>query len=149
MEVEDVLRLNDMFCPVCKVVMVNIEYEKIELDYCTRCKGVWFDSNELELIFERMGINNHGLSFAELVNKVDKTIPEKKHRCPICKRTMGKVRIGDSPQIIIDICTRGDGLWFDGGEAVQLIKSNSANNRKQSESAEQRVINFLGEVFQI
>jgi Zn-finger nucleic acid-binding protein len=138
-----------MFCPVCKIVMMNIEYEKIELDYCARCKGVWFDSNEVELLFNIMEIKNHGLSFAELVNKVDKTIPEKKHRCPLCKRTMSKVKIGDSPQIVIDICTMGDGLWFDGGEAVQLIKSTSHDNQKQGENAEQRVIKFLGEVFRI
>jgi hypothetical protein len=61
---------------------------------------------------------------------------------------MGKVRIGDSPQIIIDICTRGMGCGSM-GENCSIKKSNSANNRKQSESAEQRVINFLGEVFQI
>jgi Zn-finger nucleic acid-binding protein len=144
-----ILRLIKMICPVCKTDMIDVEHEKIELDYCVKCRGVWFDSNELELLFEKMNIRNHGLSFAELINKVDETIPEKKHRCPICRRTMGKVKIGQSPQTVIDICHNGDGLWFDGGEAVQLIKKTLHNNQQQGDSAEQQVINFLGEVFRI
>ncbi|MDD5313175.1 MAG: zf-TFIIB domain-containing protein, partial [Dehalococcoidia bacterium] len=32
-----------MRCPVCKISALVIELERIELDYCSRCGGVWFD----------------------------------------------------------------------------------------------------------
>jgi len=50
-----------MICPVCKCDMIVVEYHNIELDYCTTCKGVWFDSGELELLLE-----SHGLEEAKL-----------------------------------------------------------------------------------
>jgi Zn-finger nucleic acid-binding protein len=136
-----------MLCPVCKTDMIDVEHEQIELDYCVKCRGVWFDSNELELLFEKMNLMNDSLSITELVNKIDQNIIENRHKCPICKQKMGKVKIGDSSPTVIDVCFRGDGLWFDGGEVVQLIKHASSNARQAG--AEQQVINFLGDVFRI
>ena len=137
-----------MLCPVCKTEMIDVEYNKIELDYCVKCKGVWFDSNELELMFEKINLSDSGLAIANLIDKIDQKIPENKHKCPICKKTMGKIKIGDSSQTVIDICINGDGLWFDGGEVIQLMKHTSHNIR-QDAGAEQQVINFLGEAFHI
>ena len=137
-----------MICPVCKMDMIDVEHDRIELDYCVKCKGVWFDSNELELLLEKLKIKNNGLSFTELIKNIDDSYTETKRRCPICKRTMGKVKIGNNPPTVIDICLNGDGLWFDGGEAIQLIKHTSHNNTQDAD-AEQQVINFLGEVFRI
>ena len=45
-----------MICPVCKYDMIVVEYHDIELDYCTGCKGVWFDSGELTLLLESHGL---------------------------------------------------------------------------------------------
>ncbi len=137
-----------MICPVCKMDMIDVEHDKIELDYCVKCKGVWFDSNELELLFERLNIDNSSLSVSELLNRIDDKIVEDKRKCPICKKTMGKIVLGDSSQTVIDICLNGDGLWFDGGEVIQLIENTSHNNQPEA-GAEQQVINFLGEVFHI
>ena len=41
-----------MKCPIDKSDMIVVEHEKIELDYCLRCSGVWFDSGELELLWQ-------------------------------------------------------------------------------------------------
>jgi Zn-finger nucleic acid-binding protein len=128
--------------------MIDVEHDKIELDYCVKCKGVWFDSNELELLFERFNLKNISLSISELLNKIDDKITEDKRKCPICRKTMGKIAIGDSSQTVIDVCPNGNGLWFDGGEVIQLIK-NTLHNIQPEAGVEQQVINFLGEVFHI
>ncbi|MFA5628995.1 MAG: zf-TFIIB domain-containing protein [Dehalococcoidales bacterium] len=137
-----------MNCPVCKLSMIDVEHDKIELDYCVKCKGVWFDTNELELLMEKYGLQDFDLSFLSLINKIDKKIREKKYRCPICRRSMGKVKVGPDSTLVIDICPRGDGLWFDGGEVAQLIKHTSQKQR-QGFGEGQQVIDFLGEVFRI
>lgn len=50
-------------CPRCEIEMAAVEYDttKIEIDYCTRCQGVWLDAGELEKIIEALE--------EELINK--------------------------------------------------------------------------------
>lgn len=42
-----------MACPVCKVDLLIAERQKIEIDYCPRCRGVWLDRGELDKLIER------------------------------------------------------------------------------------------------
>lgn len=43
-----------MQCPVCKdVQLVMSERQKIEIDYCPQCRGVWLDRGELDKVIER------------------------------------------------------------------------------------------------
>ena len=43
-----------MQCPVCKDAQLLIsERQKIEIDYCPSCRGVWLDRGELDKLIER------------------------------------------------------------------------------------------------
>ncbi len=42
-----------MNCPVCNVALVMAERQGVEIDYCPKCRGVWFDRGELDKIIER------------------------------------------------------------------------------------------------
>ncbi|MCU0415042.1 MAG: zf-TFIIB domain-containing protein [Ignavibacteriaceae bacterium] len=43
-----------MNCPVCKESeLVISERQGIEIDYCSKCRGVWLDRGELDKIIER------------------------------------------------------------------------------------------------
>jgi Zn-finger nucleic acid-binding protein len=43
-----------MNCPSCKdVALVMTERQRIEIDYCPQCRGVWLDRGELDKIIER------------------------------------------------------------------------------------------------
>lgn len=43
-----------MQCPVCKDSQLVIsERQKIEIDYCPSCRGVWLDRGELDKLIER------------------------------------------------------------------------------------------------
>lgn len=136
-----------MICPACKNDMIVVEHDNIELDYCINCHGVWFDSGELELLIESMGLENPDQLFGDILNSPEASSPEKKRRCPLCAQRMKKVIIGQRPQILLDACPQGDGLWFDGGEVGQLIKQLARKPSKKGDS-QQQVITFLGEVFQ-
>ena len=133
-----------MQCPVCKKLMIDIEYQRIAMDYCSNCKGVWFDSGELELLVKCAGLTECGV--VDLVPKEAES-PEAGRACPICGRMMFKGTIGREPKILIDICRRGDGLWFDGGEVLALFKQ-MAGKAAGSQDSQQKVLGFLGEVFQ-
>jgi len=135
-----------MICPTCKSDMIVVEYNKIELDYCTDCQGVWFDSGELELLLESMNLESQNVFLSNILSSEEAESSEKKRKCPICGRKMKKTGIGQESGILIDVCQRGDGLWFDGGELGQLTKQ-LAKKPSEKTRSQQEVITFLGEVF--
>ncbi len=102
-----------MKCPVCKVPTFVVEYDKIELDLCPSCEGVWFDRGELDLL---LGTEN--TVSLQVVNA-----DEKKRACPLCTTAMDKVNIGTNSRVLIDACPAECGLWFDSGELNDLTRS--------------------------
>ena len=125
-----------MDCPVCKEVMVVLELDEVEIDYCANCGGIWLDSGELELLFDD----------AKDINKVfdtfvdDPSHHEKPYKCPICFKRMEKCFVGDTQNIMIDRCKNNDGLWFDKGELNDVLKLGSAGEKG-------KVFNLLKEMF--
>jgi len=63
-----------MKCPVCNSLMIVVEHEKIELDYCLNCSGVWFDAEEV--IREEAKV-----SHLQSENEEDNHRPANNHRC--------------------------------------------------------------------
>ena len=122
--------------------MVVVGYEDVELDYCTECHGVWFDSGELEQFFDTMKLDITALDGGNILDLPEAETDEKARRCPICGRRMKKANIGQPP-ILIDACGSGHGLWFDGGEVAQL----AAQYARKPGAPQEKVIRFLGEVF--
>ena len=135
-----------MICPVCKYDMIVVEYQNIELDYCNSCKGVWFDSGELELLLKSQGLEEPKAFFDGIFNSQEAASAEKKRNCPICGDKMKKATVGGQPEILIDACPDKHGLWFDGGEVTQLIGRLAEEQSPKGDSRE-KVISFLEEVF--
>jgi len=125
--------------------MVVVEYNKIELDYCPRCKGVWFDNTELDLLFESAKVAYPELNIKNLSNLPEVKSSERPRKCPICGKDMKEVAVGQ-PAVNIDVCRRQDGFWFDGGELREILSQNVENQAAKARS-EQLVFGFLGEVF--
>ena len=72
-----------MKCPTCKNLMIVVEHEHIELDYCTECQGVWFDSGELDLLLETMQLKGGILSLDSILTSPEAKSQEKKRKCHI------------------------------------------------------------------
>ncbi|WP_243439788.1 zf-TFIIB domain-containing protein [Fundidesulfovibrio soli] len=49
-----------MKCPHCDVDLMMTERQGIEIDYCSKCRGVWLDRGELDKIIERSAQDGHG-----------------------------------------------------------------------------------------
>ena len=132
-----------MICPVCKQDMIVVEYRQIEIDFCTRCSGIWFDAGELELLLKSTGLGNAGLPTLDGAAKETRSHGQRK--CPICRQKMREVPLG-KPEMHVDFCQRGDGIWFDGGELQQLLRQ-LEEQPGTSPEAMQQVTAFLGETF--
>jgi Zn-finger nucleic acid-binding protein len=134
-----------MICPVCQRDMIVIEYHNIELDHCTNCKGVWFDSGELGLLLRSHHMEDAVVFLESALGAPEAATDERKRKCPICRRRMKKTGIGEQHPVLIDMCRTGHGLWFDGGEVSQLVRHLAEEHRLTSPG--EGVISYLEEVF--
>ena len=41
-----------MRCPKCRGELGELEVDLVKLDFCSGCKGTWFDSGEIGAYFE-------------------------------------------------------------------------------------------------
>ncbi len=126
-----------MDCPVCKNAMVVLELQQVEVDHCFGCGGIWLDAGELEMLID------DAVRSAELLEsfKVDTECTEARRKCPICYKKMDKVVVGrDKPQLLLDMCPKKHGLWFDGGELQDILK------RAQLDS-NSKIQQLLAEIF--
>jgi len=112
-----------MDCPVCKVAMMVVEYDGVELDYCVECRGIWFDRNEMEWLLLKGGLRIEDLDMKASTRTQAKTAGETERRCPLCRRRMKKMSVGAEPPVIVDRCARHGGYWFDGGELHAVMRA--------------------------
>jgi len=126
-----------MNCPVCKEPLVVLELEQIEVDYCTRCAGIWLDAGELELLLET------DEERSRLINlfKEAETAKEKSYDCPICGKHMKKSEIGEKGKVVVDKCKKNHGIWFDKGEIQKVVEFGSDNKQN-------KIINLLKDMFE-
>ena len=113
-----------MRCPVCAVDMFVLEFERVEVDFCHRCGGVWLDSGELELIGECAGALQRDL--LEALESPATSARAGKRPCPLCARRMQMVSVPTTPPIVEDRCPHEHGQWFDRGELGGVVRAAGA-----------------------
>lgn len=122
-----------MNCPNCKDILIVLELDEVEIDFCTSCNGIWLDSGELELLVE----DNDKSDFKKIFIPHN-GINEKLKKCPRCKKKMNKVEVGEKEKIVLDECKKGHGFWFDADELQSVINKVSKENG---------IINLLNSIF--
>ncbi len=102
-----------MNCPKCTAPMEIVRFESIEVDRCTKCKGLFFDAMEPERLRKMRGSESIDIGDAELgraQNENDRI------RCP--RDTTPMLRIVDpgQPHLWLESCPVCNGTFFDAGE---------------------------------
>lgn len=115
--------------------MLILELEGIELDRCDRCAGTWLDAGELNLILEGRGGATDALD-AALEGAKEGSVTDL--RCPRCRTRMREILVARDPDLRLERCRKGHGVWCDRGEMEALL------GRFASGSA---ITSFLGGVF--
>ncbi len=116
-----------MLCPSCQEPLVIVEVEAVELDLCPRCRGTWFDAQEVGLLFEAAGTPDRCGELERRLAGLPSRALAAKRRCPRCRRKMQEVEAPARPApVVIDRCPRGDGLWLDAGEMERILDAEIA-----------------------
>lgn len=111
-----------MNCPRCQTPLIIVEYEDIELDWCSACGGLWFNRGEMDLLALKMGLPPVRFAPAPPGNARD----EKMLKCPECNRRMDKRLLEEDHSTVVDVCPHCGGLWLDHGELEQVLCSHAA-----------------------
>jgi len=109
------------FCPRCgnrPLRRRKLKDSRIEVDFCEKCRGAWFERRELEKALD--------------VAMKDLRIPEyagaSTRPCPDCAKAL---REFDYPQtyVKVDMCSSCLGIWLDPGELreIKLVREHLKN----------------------
>lgn len=124
-----------MNCPKCNAELIVVERDNIELDWCPKCSGFWFDADEWHLLGVKEAKYDPFCQESVRIN-------EQGRKCPICEKTMEKISIDG---ILLDRCPNYHGIWFDKGEVARLVNKASSGVSEN----EKTTVSFLGEVFNL
>ena len=115
-----------MHCPACGDVLRRVGYQALVLDQCPRCRGVWYDVNELGAFLERYLADNPDLPPARLTLNQDAgaiaPAGEAGRACPRCDFPLEKYNYGYDSGIILDRCHACEGVWADADEVQRLAQ---------------------------
>ena len=109
-----------MICPKCSAETEITSYDDIRVDRCTNCKGLWFESGELEQLRKDTWMADYILDSGEAevgkrYNRIDKI------QCPECLAQMKEEFDPDQPHIMYEVCPNGHGTFLDAGEFTDLV----------------------------
>ena len=112
---------------------------KVEIDYCPRCFGLWFDASEVEKV-----TRNHFL--AQYVSSTIKVAKDSDIDCPCCGAGL---RLQNINGVDIDTCESCGGTWFDFGEVEKLHKLKREDVQVPLGDGKMRQLQLIEELFAI
>lgn len=129
-----------MKCPVTGSPMIVVERNNVEIDYSPESKGIWFDSGELELIAEALGLD---AAIPDYTSFDTIAVEEEIRKSPRTGKPMDKINLGTAEKpIVIDRDRDGLGLWFDHGELAKVLE---LYMDKSARDGNDHVLKFLSE----
>jgi len=108
-----------MNCPRCSKALSEIDNEGVTMDFCSDCKGIWFDAGEVASYFE-LSRDLPMIAAAERQEQASSM------SCPRCSSSMTQMLYAPPNQLTIDQCTSCGGMWFDKGEVQTLHRLSAA-----------------------
>src|SRR4028118_54848 len=105
--------MSQMQCPKCQGSLEAVVYADIEVDRCTDCKGIWFDSLEAETLKKVKGAESIDIGDPKTGTKFDEI---GNISCPKCKTHKTKMVDLKQTHLWYEKCPICYGIWFDAGE---------------------------------
>lgn len=127
-----------MRCPLCNIYLGKSIIANVEVDYCSRCYGLWFEEGELENAKDEKDRNLRWLDIDLWKDPARFVISPQKRMCPKDRLPLYEVgyaahpedgraspaseeaRRGDSG-IRVDVCSLCHGVWLDRGEFKNIV----------------------------
>jgi Zn-finger nucleic acid-binding protein len=135
-----------MECPNDNKQLEKAMFHHMEIDYCPKCLGMWFDKDELRLAKDD---KDKELNWVDVDLWRDKTkfeVIQSKKYCPVDRISLVEVNYDDS-KVKIDFCKMCHGVWLDRGEFKQII--NYLKNKSDYEILNHYSKNILKQLWEV
>ena len=107
-------------CPKCKDKLISKKIAHTEVDECHKCKGVWFDKDELRHAKDETDSDLNWMDFEIWKYEDQFKSPPCILPCPVCNDPMVSIEYGES-KVLIDYCPACKGTWLDRNEFKKII----------------------------
>jgi uncharacterized protein len=113
-------------CIRCKDTLKELDFPgtDILIDRCSSCQAIWLDKGELEILkknliqFVPKDHPDMGKRTEELLGEIEEA-GKQRFSCPKCQ---GKLWHLKRSGMIVEMCSKCEGMWFDAGELTILIE---------------------------
>ena len=122
-----------MRCPKCRSDMQQIMIDGTEVDRCSSCHGLWFDSGELGKLRTREAAAALDIGDVDTGKKQNAI---EHYRCPRCAGPMNRLVDPEQPHIWFEKCGSCRGAYFDAGELTDLATVSVSDFFKRFVTAE-------------
>jgi Zn-finger nucleic acid-binding protein len=92
----------------------------VEIDECNKCKGIWFEDDELRKAKDSTDSDLNWMDFEIWKHKDKFQARARNLACPQCNQTLVTVNYADTG-VEIDYCPECKGTWLDKGEFKKVI----------------------------
>ncbi|MBI2003315.1 MAG: zf-TFIIB domain-containing protein [Candidatus Wildermuthbacteria bacterium] len=109
-----------MHCPLCKIYLGKTLLSGVEVHYCSRCYGLWFEEDELQMAKDAKDRDLRWLDIDLWKDIAKFRLARARKLCPKDRLPLYEVQYGDSI-VKVDVCNVCHGIWLDRGEFKQII----------------------------
>ena len=110
-----------MLCPNCKKELDQAILYNVEINHCHKCRGVWFEDEELRWAKDEKDKNLNWLDIDLWRDSKKFKISRGNRLCPECRMPLYEVEY-DKSKVKVDLCNLCKGIWLDRGEFKKIIK---------------------------
>lgn len=116
-----------MQCPKCNSTLTTKSHKGIQVDYCSHCRGMWLDFEELDQLEDK--------AFAEDAYKgtiIFSSTPTE-YRCPHCNGQLRRFQYR-LHSLELEYCENKHGFWLDENEekrVMELMRARSKRMKKK------------------
>ena len=135
-----------MNCPCCSIQLRKTTLEEIEIDQCEKCKGIWFEHDELRQAKDAADKDLNWMDFEIWKQKDLFSAKPANLACPQCNKPLVTIDYADT-KVAVDCCPACKGTWLDNGEFKKIL--DALNNELLSKTFSQYIRASIAEAKEI
>ncbi|HSR48421.1 MAG TPA: zf-TFIIB domain-containing protein [Anaerolineales bacterium] len=111
-----------MKCPVDGSSLESRAVESVQVEACVRCRGLWFQGEELRKAKDAAQPDLNWLDFDLWSEQDSFAVAWSVRTCPQCGEKMAGIAYGTTG-VTVDYCPTGHGIWLDNGEFENILNA--------------------------
>jgi uncharacterized protein len=135
-----------MYCPNDNQELEKVLFHNVEVDYCPKCLGIWFDKDELRLAKDDKDKQLNWVDVDLWREKEKFHVSRGDKQCPVDRSGLQEVKYDES-KTKVDYCKMCGGVWLDRGEFKQIM--NYLKNKSDYEVLNHYTKNLISELWEV